>query len=85
VKLSAYAGLGMSPDDIAARYRGYAADCIKVAARLTETASTLRPITMSTSMAADGDRAHVRRRHANCAVAGAAFAETNRRLPQNPL
>lgn len=42
-----YAGLGMSAGDMAARYREYAADCIKVAAGLSETVSKMRLLDMA--------------------------------------
>jgi hypothetical protein len=45
--LSAYAGLGMSPKEIAARYREHAASCIKVAAGLSEISNKLMLLDMA--------------------------------------
>jgi hypothetical protein len=47
VKLSAYAGLGMTPADLAARYREYAANCIAVAQRMTSVAERLSLLDMA--------------------------------------
>jgi hypothetical protein len=46
VTLSAYAGLGLTPAEIAARYRAYAADCVTVARNTGDTAGKLRLLDM---------------------------------------
>jgi hypothetical protein len=43
---NAYAGLGMTPAEIAARYRAYAADCVTVAQNTGDTAGKLRLLDM---------------------------------------
>lgn len=47
LNLSTYAGLGMTPTELAARYREYAADCIAVAQTLTSAAERLSPVDMA--------------------------------------
>ena len=55
--LHAYAGLGMTPDEIATRYRGYAADCIMVAKQTSDDASKLRLLDMARAWADLADQA----------------------------
>lgn len=55
--MSAYAGLGMTATEIAARYRGYAADCVKVASELTVSASKLRLLDVASAWIALAEQA----------------------------
>jgi adenosyl cobinamide kinase/adenosyl cobinamide phosphate guanylyltransferase len=55
--LSAYVGLGMTPADIAALYREYAAKCLIVAQRLENSAERVALVDMAQAWVALADQA----------------------------
>jgi hypothetical protein len=57
VSLSAYAGLGMSPEELAARYREHAAKCFMLAQRFGDTAEKLELLDMAQAWLALAEQA----------------------------
>ena len=47
LSLSMYAGMGMEPSEVAARYREYAAKCVAVAQNLQDTAEKVSMLNMA--------------------------------------
>ena len=57
LSLSAYAGLGMSPEELAARYREHAAKCVTMAQRFADAAEKLELLDMAQAWLALAEQA----------------------------